>query len=48
MSAPDMNLCPIYSATSLTDVEYLLVLDSREQLDMKPFKSSCHPSDFIS
>ena len=35
------------SATSFIDIEYLLVLDPPEQLNMKPFRYSHCPYNFI-
>ena len=47
MSAPYLSLRPIYSATSFIDVEYFSVLYPPEQSNMKPFRSSHCPSNFI-
>ena len=47
MSDPYLNLRPMYSATSLIDVEYFTVLDPPEQSNAKPFRSSHHPSNFV-
>ena len=47
MSSPYLNLHPIYSVTSLIDVDCFSVLYPPEQSNMKPFRSSRCPSNFI-
>ena len=47
MSAPYLNLRPMYSATSFINTEYSSVFDPPEQSNMNPFRSSRRPSDFI-